>query len=341
MGATPSDAFEASAAALATWATDPRVRIAAVRERLAAVTEDQLVRGASIARLAAQQERLGLPPLPTTTIGSYPQTSAIRTAARCAAHRDRHGRVHPPDAGREVDAVIALQGELGLDVLVHGEPERNDMVQYFAEQLDGFFATRNGWVQSYGTRCVPPILFGDASCGRRPMTVDWTTYAIEDRQAGQGMLTGPCHHPRLVVRPRRPAGEGTRPTRSAPAIRDETIDLEKAGTGIIQVDEPALRELPALRDVDKTEYLRWAVDAFRFGDGGVADTTQVHTHLCYPSSARSSVHRRAGCRRHVDRGRPLGDGDTDDLNAIGFRNGVGPGVYDIHSPRVPSTDEIT
>ena len=276
-----ADAFEASAAALATRATDPRVRIAAVRERLAAVTEDQLVRGASIARLAAQQERLGLPLLPTTTIGSYPQTSAIRTARAALRTGEIDTAEYTHRMQAEVDAVIALQEELGLDVLVHGEPERNDMVQYFAEQLDGFFATQNGWVQSYGTRCVrPPILFGDV-VRQAPMTVDWTTYAqSKTDKPVKGMLTGPVTILAWsFVRDDQPEKDSA--NQIALAIRDETIDLEKAGTGIIQVDEPALRELLPLRDVDKTEYLRWAVDAFRLATAGVADTTQVHTHLCY------------------------------------------------------------
>ncbi|GAB08762.1 5-methyltetrahydropteroyltriglutamate--homocysteine methyltransferase [Gordonia araii NBRC 100433] len=337
-----ADAFEASAAALATRATDPRVKVAAVRERLAAVTEDQLARGESAGRLAAQQERLGLPLLPTTTIGSYPQTSAIRKA-RAAL---RAGEIDEAEYTRrmqsEIEDVIALQEDLGLDVLVHGEPERNDMVQYFAEQLDGFFATQNGWVQSYGTRCVrPPILFGDV-VRPKPMTVDWITYAqSKTAKPVKGMLTGPVTILAWsFVRDDQPEKDSA--NQIALAIRDETVDLEKAGIGVIQVDEPALRELLPLRDADKPDYLRWAVDAFRLSTAGVEDTTQIHTHLCYSEFGEviGAIADLDADVTSIEAARSAME-VLDDLNAIGFANGVGPGVYDIHSPRVPSTEEIT
>ena len=308
---------------------------------MAAVSSEDITRGDATTRLAQQYEQLNLPPLPTTTIGSYPQTSAIRVA-RAAL---RNGEIDEAEYRRRMQAeiadVVALQEKIGLDVLVHGEPERNDMVQYFAEQLDGFFATQNGWVQSYGTRCVrPPILYGDV---RRPnpMTVDWITYAqsLTDKPV-KGMLTGPVTILAWsFVRNDQPLADSA--NQIALAIRDETVDLEKAGVGIIQVDEPALRELLPLRDADKPAYLDWAVTAFRLATSGVDDTTQVHTHLCYSefgevigaiAALDADVTSIEAARSHME--------VLDDLNAIGFANAVGPGVYDIHSPRVPGTAEI-
>ena len=334
-------AFDESRRALSTRAGDGRLRDPAVRDRLAAVSSEDITRGDATTRLAQQYEQLNLPPLPTTTIGSYPQTSAIRVA-RAAL---RNGEIDEAEYRRRMQAeiadVVALQEKIGLDVLVHGEPERNDMVQYFAEQLDGFFATQNGWVQSYGTRCVrPPILYGDV---RRPnpMTVDWITYAqsLTDKPV-KGMLTGPVTILAWsFVRNDQPLADSA--NQIALAIRDETVDLEKAGVGIIQVDEPALRELLPLRDADKPAYLDWAVTAFRLATSGVDDTTQVHTHLCYSefgevigaiAALDADVTSIEAARSHME--------VLDDLNAIGFANAVGPGVYDIHSPRVPGTAEI-
>ena len=336
-----SATFDAAAAALATRATDPRVHVDAVAERLAAVGDDDVTRAPAAERLAAQSQRLNLPVLPTTTIGSYPQTSQIRLA-RAAL---RAGEIDAADYERrmkaEVADVIALQEKIGLDVLVHGEPERNDMVQYFAEQLDGFFATANGWVQSYGTRCVrPPILFGDVS-RPIPMTVDWITYAqsLTDKPV-KGMLTGPVTILAWsFVRNDQPLS--TSADQVALAIRDETVDLERAGVGIIQVDEPALRELLPLRDADKAAYLDWAVRAFRLATSWVADTTQIHTHLCYSEFGEviGAIADLDADVTSIEAARSAME-LLDDLNAIGFANGVGPGVYDIHSPRVPSADEI-
>ncbi len=241
----------------------------------------------------------------------------------------------------EIADVVTLQEKLGLDVLVHGEPERNDMVQYFAEQLEGFFATQNGWVQSYGTRCVrPPILYGDVS-RTQPMTVDWVSYAqsLTDKPV-KGMLTGPVTILAWsFVRDDQPLAHTA--NQVALAIRDETVDLQSAGIAIIQVDEPALRELLPLRDADKPAYLAWAVGAFRLATSGVSDSTQIHTHLCYSEFGEvigaiadldADVTSLEAARSHME--------VLDDLNAVGFVNSVGPGVYDIHSPRVPSTDEI-
>ncbi|OCF91409.1 5-methyltetrahydropteroyltriglutamate--homocysteine S-methyltransferase [Nocardia brasiliensis] len=329
-------------AALASRHTDPRLNDAQVRARLAALGPDAVTRAPAEERRVLQQDRLQLPPLPTTTIGSYPQTSAIRVARA----ELRKGEIDQDEYVRrmraEVADVIALQEQLGLDVLVHGEPERNDMVQYFAEQLDGFAATELGWVQSYGTRCVrPPILFGDVA-RRTPMTVDWISYAqsLTDKPV-KGMLTGPVTILAWsFVRDDQPLGDSARQV--ALAIRDETVDLQGAGIRIIQVDEPALRELLPLRKADQQAYLDWSVQSFRLATAGVSDATQVHTHLCY-SEFGEVIDAIAGLDADVtsiEAARSRME-VLDDLNAAGFDLGVGPGVYDIHSPRVPSVEEIT
>lgn len=328
-------------AALASRRSDPRLNDPQVRARLAALGPDAVRRAPAEHRRELQRDRLRLPALPTTTIGSYPQTSAIRLA-RAAL---RKGEIDQAEYVRrmraEIAEVIALQERLGLDVLVHGEPERNDMVQYFAEQLDGFAATEQGWVQSYGTRCVrPPILFGDVA-RREPMTVEWIAYAqsLTDKPV-KGMLTGPVTILAWsFVRDDQPLGDSARQV--ALAIRDETVDLESAGIRIIQVDEPALRELLPLRAADQPGYLEWSVRSFRFATSGVSDATQIHTHLCY-SEFGEVIDAIAGLDADVtsiEAARSRME-VLDDLNAAGFDLGVGPGVYDIHSPRVPSVDEI-
>ena len=300
-----------------------------------------MTRGEASARLDRQQEKLGLPALPTTTIGSYPQTSAIRVARAALRKGDIDEAGYVEKMRAEIADVIALQEKIGLDVLVHGEPERNDMVQYFAEQLDGFFATVNGWVQSYGTRCVrPPILFGDV-VRPQPMTVDWITYAQSlTGKPVKGMLTGPVTILAWsFVRNDQPLADSS--DQIALAIRDETVDLEAAGVGIIQVDEPALRELLPLRDADKPAYLNWAVRSFRLSTSGVADDTQIHTHLCYSEFGEviGAIAELDADVTSIEAARSKME-VLDDLNAVGFANGVGPGVYDIHSPRVPGTAEI-
>ncbi|TYQ14241.1 UNVERIFIED_ORG: methionine synthase (B12-independent) [Gordonia westfalica J30] len=334
-------AFAESTMALASRATDPRLHNDEVRTRLAAISDADATRGTAEQRHAAQQKRLGLPPLPTTTIGSYPQTSAIRLARAALRSGEIDRAEYENRMKAEIADVVALQESIGLDVLVHGEPERNDMVQYFAEQFDGYFATANGWVQSYGSRCVrPPILYGDVS-RTAPMTVDWITYAqtLTDKPV-KGMLTGPVTILAWsFVRNDQPLS--TSADQIALAIRDETVDLEAAGVGIIQVDEPALRELLPLRDADKPGYLEWAVRAFRIATSGVRDDTQIHTHLCYSEFGEvigaiadldADVTSIEAARSHME--------VLDDLDEAGFRNAVGPGVYDIHSPRVPQQDEI-
>jgi 5-methyltetrahydropteroyltriglutamate--homocysteine methyltransferase len=334
-------AIEQSAKAAASRRADPRLHDGQLRAMLDTVLASGLQRGPAQARRESQNARLHLPALPTTTIGSYPQTSAIRKARAALRSGEIDQASYERRMKAEIADVIKLQEELGIDVLVHGEPERNDMVQYFAEQLDGFFATQNGWVQSYGTRCVrPPILYGDV-VRRAPMTVDWITYAqsLTDKPV-KGMLTGPVTILAWsFVRDDQPLADTA--NQIALAIRNETVDLQAAGVAIIQVDEPALRELLPLRAKDKDAYLKWAVGAFRLATSGVSDVTQIHTHLCYSEFGEvigaiadldADVTSIEAARSHME--------VLSDLNAAGFSNSVGPGVYDIHSPRVPGTDEI-
>lgn len=336
-----ADEIASSRAAIASRKRDPRLHNGQIRARIEAIVASGAHRGNAAQRRASQDARLHLPPLPTTTIGSYPQTSAIRVARAALRAGEIDEAEYVRRMRQEITEVIALQERLGLDVLVHGEPERNDMVQYFAEQLAGFFATQNGWVQSYGSRCVrPPILYGDVS-RPRAMTVEWITYAqsLTDKPV-KGMLTGPVTILAWsFVRDDQPLADTA--NQVALAIRDETVDLQSAGIAVIQVDEPALRELLPLRRADQAEYLRWAVGAFRLATSGVSDATQIHTHLCYSEFGEvigaiadldADVTSIEAARSHME--------VLDDLNAIGFANGVGPGVYDIHSPRVPSAEEM-
>jgi 5-methyltetrahydropteroyltriglutamate--homocysteine methyltransferase len=338
---TVADEIAASNAAVASRKRDPRLHNNQVRARIDSIVASGAHRGDAAERRASQDARLHLPPLPTTTIGSYPQTTAIRKARAALRAGEIDEAEYVRRMKQEIADVIKLQEDLGLDVLVHGEPERNDMVQYFAEQLDGFFATQNGWVQSYGSRCVrPPILYGDVS-RPHPMTVEWITYAqsLTDKPV-KGMLTGPVTILAWsFVRDDQPLGDTA--NQVALAIRDETVDLQSAGIAVIQVDEPALRELLPLRRADQEEYLRWAVGSFRLATSGVADSTQIHTHLCYSEFGEvigaiadldADVTSIEAARSHME--------VLDDLNAIGFSNSVGPGVYDIHSPRVPSAGEM-
>jgi len=336
-----ADEIAASNAAVASRNRDPRLHNGQVRARIDSIVASGAHRGDAAERRASQDARLHLPPLPTTTIGSYPQTSAIRKARAAFRAGEVDEAEYVSKMKKEIADVVALQEQLGLDVLVHGEPERNDMVQYFAEQLEGFFATRNGWVQSYGSRCVrPPILYGDVS-RTHPMTIEWITYAqsLTDKPV-KGMLTGPVTILAWsFVRDDQPLADTA--NQIALAIRDETVDLQAAGIAIIQVDEPALRELLPLRRAQQDDYLRWAVGAFRLASSGVADSTQIHTHLCYSEFGEvigaiadldADVTSIEAARSHME--------VLDDLNSVGFANSVGPGVYDIHSPRVPSTSEM-
>ncbi|WP_072687124.1 5-methyltetrahydropteroyltriglutamate--homocysteine S-methyltransferase [Rhodococcus marinonascens] len=339
-GESVADEFALARATASTRNTDPRLHDAGVRARLETLTASDPGRSPAAERRKAQSG-LALPLLPTTTLGSYPQTTRIRLA-RAALRRGEIDETEYLNRMRaEISDVVALQEKLDLDVLVHGEPERNDMVQYFAEQLDGFVATTNGWVQSYGSRCVrPPILYGDVR-RPKPMTIEWITYAQSlTRRPVKGMLTGPVTILAWsFVRDDQPLADSA--NQVALAIRDETVDLQRAGIRIIQVDEPALRELLPLRAADQSAYLNWSVGAFRLATSGVADSTQIHTHLCYSefgdvieaiANLDADVTSIEAARSHME---VLGD-----LNAVGFDLGVGPGVYDIHSPRVPGVDEI-
>ena len=312
-----------------------------VRARTAALTDADRAREPYLEREAAQTERLHLPPLPTTTIGSFPQTTEIRKARAANARGELSDADYEARMREEIASVIALQEELGLDVLVHGEAERNDMVQYFAELLDGFAATRNGWVQSYGSRCTrPSILWGDVS-RPAPMTVGWTSYAqsLTDKPV-KGMLTGPV----TIIAwsfPRNDLPLGEIADQIGLALRDEVSDLEAAGIAAIQVDEPALRELLPL-DADRhADYLNWSVGSFRLATSSVRPDTQIHTHLCYSEFGQI-----------IDAIKGL-DADVTSIEAArskmevipelaeaGFDHGIGPGVWDIHAPRVPSTEEL-
>jgi 5-methyltetrahydropteroyltriglutamate--homocysteine methyltransferase len=334
--------LDRNAAVLEARRTSRRTRNPDIRERVAGLTDDDARRSSSFAeRRASQRQRLGLPLFPTTTIGSYPQTPDIREARV----RRRSGELSEDEYVRsiraEIERVVRFQDDVGLDVLVHGEPERNDMVQYFAEQLDGYASTENAWVQSYGSRYVrPPILYGDVS-RPAPMTVDWISYAssLTDKPL-KGMLTGPIT---LLawsfVRDDQPRAETCK--QLALAIRDEVLDLEAASINVIQVDEPAIREGLPLRRGGWQDYLDFAVHCFRLTTAGVTDRTQIHTHMCYSefrdimdsiSSLDADVLLIWHARSHHEL--------VDYWARKGYDKEIGPGVYDIHSPRVPRAAEM-
>jgi len=334
--------LDAASAALEDRKTAVGVRDGAVRARAAALSPADFDRGAYAVRLAAQDAALKLPFLPTTTIGSFPQTGDIRKS-RAAFAKGQITEEQYKDAMRaEIRRVVELQEEIGLDVLVHGEPERNDMVQYFAENLDGFAVTQNGWVQSYGSRCTrPSILWGDVS-RPSPITVEWSTYTQGlTAKPVKGMLTGPVTILAWsFVRDDQPLGDTA--NQVALALRDEIHDLEAAGIGIIQVDEPALRELLPLKKKDQADYLDWSVGAFRLATAGVADRTQIHTHLCYSEFGVviDAINRLDADVTSIEAARSRME-VVPDIKGSGFGRGIGPGVYDIHSPRVPSVEEVT
>ena len=312
-----------------------------VRSRTAALTDADRAREPYLEREAAQTERLHLPPLPTTTIGSFPQTTEIRKARAANARGELSDADYEARMREEIASVITLQEELGLDMLVHGEAERNDMVQYFAELLDGFAATRNGWVQSYGSRCTrPSILWGDVS-RPAPMTVGWTTYAqsLTDKPV-KGMLTGPV----TIIAwsfPRNDLALGQIADQIGLALRDEVSDLEAAGIAAIQVDEPALRELLPL-DADRhADYLNWSVGSFRLATSSVRPDTQIHTHLCYSEFGQiiDAIKGLDADVTSIEAARSKME-VVPELAEAGFDHGIGPGVWDIHAPRVPSTEEL-
>ena len=337
--------LKAADEALARFAADPRKHNDEIRARAAAVTPEDFDRPTIDVRRAAQAD-LNLPKLPTTTIGSFPQTAEIRRHRAEA----RAGKISAEELNGflrdEIASVIALQEELGLDVLVHGEAERNDMVQYFAENFDGFATTRHGWVQSYGSRCTrPSILFGDVKRhgeGLRgeAFTVPWSSHAQSlSEKPVKGMLTGPVTILAWsFVRDDQPRRETA--NQVALALADEIADLEQAGIRIIQVDEPALRELLPLRRDEQPQYLDWSVNSFRLATSAVKDSTQIHTHLCYSefneiidsiNALNADVTSIEAARSHMELLADIPES---------FVSGLGPGVWDIHSPRVPSQDEI-
>ena len=312
-----------------------------VRSRTAALTDADRAREPYLEREAAQAQRLHLPPLPTTTIGSFPQTTEIRKARAANARGELSDADYQERMREEIAAVIKLQEELGLDVLVHGEAERNDMVQYFAELLDGFAATRNGWVQSYGSRCTrPSILWGDVS---RPaaMTVGWSSYAqsLTDKPV-KGMLTGPV----TIIAwsfPRNDLPLGEIADQIGLALRDEVSDLEAAGIAAIQVDEPALRELLPLDAGRHADYLNWSVGSFRLATSCVRPDTQIHTHLCYSEFGQiiDAIKGLDADVTSIEAARSKME-VVPELAEAGFDHGIGPGVWDIHAPRVPSQEEL-
>ena len=312
-----------------------------VRSRTAALTDADRAREPYLEREAAQTERLHLPPLPTTTIGSFPQTTEIRKARAANARGELSDADYEARMREEIASVITLQEELGLDMLVHGEAERNDMVQYFAELLDGFAATRNGWVQSYGSRCTrPSVLWGDVS-RPAPMTVGWTSYAqsLTDKPV-KGMLTGPV----TIIAwsfPRNDLPLGEIADQIGLALRDEVADLEAAGIAAIQVDEPALRELLPL-DADRhADYLNWSVGSFRLATSSVRPDTQIHTHLCYSEFGQiiDAIKGLDADVTSIEAARSKME-VVPELAEAGFDHGIGPGVWDIHAPRVPGTEEL-
>jgi 5-methyltetrahydropteroyltriglutamate--homocysteine methyltransferase len=314
----------------------------ALRARLRAVSEADTRRQSPFrARKQAQQSRFDLPLFPTTVIGSFPQTKEVR-AARARRKRGEWTQLqYDQFIESQIRTAVDLQERIDLDVLAHGEFERNDMVEYFGEQLDGFAFTENGWVQSYGTRCVkPPLLFGDVS-RPRPMTVRWSKYAASlTRRPMKGMLTGPVTVLQWsFVRDDQPRQETAR--QIALALRSEVLDLEAAGIGVIQIDEPAFREGLPLRHADHSAYLDWAVEAFRLASAGVKDETQIHTHMCY-SEFNDIIESIAALDADVI-SIETSRSQMELLAAfVEFRYpaDIGPGVWDIHSPRVPSADEM-
>ncbi len=319
-----------------------RTRNPGVRDRVAALTDEAASRQSPFEiRREAQRDRLGLPLFPTTTIGSYPQTAEIRQARA----ELREGKIDRTAYDRrmrsEIERVIRFQEEVGLDVLVHGEPERNDMVQYFAEQMEGYVFTQNAWVQSYGSRYVrPPIIFGDVN-RPQPMTTDWIAFAQSlSEKPVKGMLTGPVTMLQWsFVRDDQPRSETCE--QLALAIRDEVGDLEAEGIKVVQVDEPAIREGLPLRRDRWDAYLEWAVHCFRVASAGVKNETQIHTHMCYSDfgDIMEQIQQMDADVLLIEAARSRME-LLHDWERTGYALKIGPGVYDIHSPRVPPAEEM-
>ncbi len=335
-------ALAQSRAVQAARARSGRIHKPAVQARLAAITAADSQRHAPFEqRIALQRARLQLPVFPTTTIGSFPQTASIRLARQAFKAGKLSAAEYTEAMHSEIRHAVKVQENLGLDVLVHGEAERNDMVEYFAEQLDGYAFTRFGWVQSYGSRCVKPaIIFGDLS-RPQPMTVEWIGYAQTlTHKVMKGMLTGPVTM-LMWSFPRDDISREQQAQQLALAIRDEVVDLEAAGIKIIQIDEAAFREGLPLRRAQWQAYLNWATESFRLCASGVRDETQIHTHMCYSEF------------NHVIESIAAMDADVITIEtsrsdmellqafeAFDYPNDIGPGVYDIHSPRVPDSSEM-
>ena len=323
-------------------ATSPRIHNPEVKKRMAALTPAMAERASPFKiRQGLQRAALHLPSFPTTTIGSFPQTKEIREARAAFKKGALDAAGYDAAMKEEIRSVVKFQEDIGIDVLVHGEAERNDMVEYFGEQLAGYTFSQNGWVQSYGSRCVkPPIIFGDVS---RPkaMTVEWSAYAqsLTDKPM-KGMLTGPITMLFWsFVRDDQPKSETC--TQIGLALRDEVVDLQNAGIHVIQIDEPAIREGLPLRRADWPAYLKWAVNAFKLSAAGVEDATQIHTHMCYSdfNDIIDSIGALDADAISIETSRS----QMELLEAFvtyKYPNEIGPGVYDIHSPRVPSVEEM-
>ena len=341
--ASVREALEANAKSAHARATSSRTNDPKVKERQSKVTDADYKRKSEFPeRISQQQKKLNLPLFPTTTIGSFPQTKEIRLSRNKLTKGEITAEQYDKFIEQEIEMNVKIQEELGLDVFVHGEPERNDMVQYFGERLDGYAFTTHAWVQSYGSRCVrPPIIVGDIS-RPAPMTVKESKYAVSvSSKPMKGMLTGPVTCLRWSF-PRDDVHQSVQAEQLALALRDEVVDLEKAGIDVIQVDEPALREgLPLRSGKERDAYLDWAVKAFRLSTAGVEDSTQIHSHFCY-SEFQDFFHAIAALDADV-LSIENSKSDAKLLKVFvdsAYPRHIGPGVYDIHSPRVPSEQEI-
>ncbi|KAI8625773.1 cobalamin-independent methionine synthase [Xylariaceae sp. FL1651] len=341
--ASVKDALEANAKSMHARATSKRTNNPEVKDRQSKIQASDYNRKSEFPqRISQQQDKLKLPLFPTTTIGSFPQTKEIRVQRSKFTKSEITEAQYDKFIEQEIDMNVKIQDELDLDVYVHGEPERNDMVQYFGERLDGYAFTTHAWVQSYGSRCVrPPIIVGDIS-RPAPMTVKESKYAVSvSKKPMKGMLTGPVTCLRWSF-PRDDVHQSVQAEQLALALRDEVVDLEKAGIDVIQVDEPALREgLPLRSGKEREAYLDWAVKAFKLSTVGVEDSTQIHSHFCY-SEFQDFFHAIAALDADV-LSIENSKSDSKLLSVFvdeAYPRYIGPGVYDIHSPRVPSEQEI-
>ncbi|KAI1275820.1 cobalamin-independent methionine synthase [Xylaria sp. FL0933] len=341
--ASVKDALEANAKSMNARATSKRTNNPEVKDRQSKIQPSDYDRKSEFPnRISQQQAKLKLPLFPTTTIGSFPQTKEIRVQRSKFTKKEITEAQYDKFIEQEIDMNVKIQDELDLDVYVHGEPERNDMVQYFGERLDGYAFTTHAWVQSYGSRCVrPPIIVGDIS-RPAPMTVKESKYAVSvSKKPMKGMLTGPVTCLRWSF-PRDDVHQSVQAEQLALALRDEVVDLEKAGVDVIQVDEPALREgLPLRAGKEREAYLKWAVKAFKLSTVGVEDSTQIHSHFCY-SEFQDFFHAIAALDADV-LSIENSKSDSKLLSVFvdeAYPRHIGPGVYDIHSPRIPSEQEI-